>query len=79
MVGCSRSQGGHVDMPRWRGHGGHVPHRAVLGCAAPPWSGGVIEEKTEPPLFLFGRRLLFVVPTAGTSSATAFRFRGGRL
>ena len=26
-----------------------------------------------------GRRLLFVVTTAGASIATAFRFRGGRL
>jgi hypothetical protein len=44
-----------------------------------PSLGGVIEEKTEPPLFHVGRRLLFVVTTAGTSSATAFRFLGGRL
>jgi hypothetical protein len=50
----------------------------VLGCASPPWSGGEIEEKTEPPPFRVGRRLLFVVTTAGTSSATAFRFLGGR-
>jgi hypothetical protein len=27
----------------------------------------------------FGRRLLFAVTTAGASSATAFRFLGGRL
>jgi hypothetical protein len=65
--------------------GGEVTARSrsaspgVLGCAAPPWSGGVIEEKTEPPLFHVGRRLLFVVTTAGTSSPTAFRFLGGRL
>jgi hypothetical protein len=51
----------------------------VLGCAAPPWSGGAIEEKTEQPPFHVGRRLLFVVTIAGTSSATVFRFRGWRL
>ena len=47
---------------------------------APSVNGGRLPNLSRR-LFLprLGRRLLFVVTTAGASSATAFRFRGGRL
>jgi hypothetical protein len=54
--------------------------RGVLGCTAPLSGVGassIITSAAVSPKT--GRRLLFAVTTAGASSATAFRFRGGRL
>ena len=53
----------------------------VLGCAAALSSLETGARGTSAAAFSskFGRRLLFAVTTAGASSATVFRFLGGRL
>jgi hypothetical protein len=56
--------------------------RGVLGCVAPvsPERGYAVSVITSAAVSpKTGRRLLFAVTTAGASSATAFRFLGGRL
>ena len=52
----------------------------LIERAAPLCMAGGTPLPRPPPLPpKLGRRLLFAVTTAGASSATGFRFRGGRL
>ena len=64
-----------------RGEMTRAASRGVLGCTAPSSRERGRQSDLGRRLFVprLGRRLLFAVTIAGASSATAFRFRGGRL